>query len=796
MDISLEAWRSIRTFVRHPSQWVVAAVCGLAVGASVAVGIVLRTVVMEPVRPVGDLDRIVTIGGIASGASVGDPLKWWGRAASLEKLTAYRVGDTTLGAGDAGEWVRAAEVSVDFFRVLGLTTDRGRGFEADDVSNARQVVVVSQAVWTRLERLGPPMTQSIRLGGVDYNVIGLAPKPLTFPADTAYWILNPLGATPQVSFMDGAGEMPGLPVAKQYGWIGRLRPGSSVAQLTGEMEALLTATERELSSKTGLRYGTVVQVRLLSDALLGPVRSTLRMATAGTVCLLAAALVHLFAYSIGRVVGRRQELDIRVTLGASSSRINALLLLDASILAAASGIIAAFAAYYSLTAARLLLLQAGVSMSVGSGWLWAGAAALGLSMACAATAAKAGTRGLLKQTEFSTLKSRSTAQGVLGFRTRTVLLSATTALAFPLVLGAASTTATFVERTDSSRGFEANGRLLAQVRLERRATVGPQLSLLQTRILDRVRQVEGVTEAAFVSQLPFTKQDRRFVQVSANGSIRPLAGNVEVTPGSLAPLGIRVIRGTSTMPSDRSGVVVNTVLAKLLWNDADPLGQTLDLQKTRYRVIGVVTPTQTFDEDRDVAELYRPFVDVSPSGQPTMMINLLIQCGSSCTAIAPVVNGILESEGASAVSSGPFLDSVRRASGSLRTRTIVWIAYATLALGVSLIGLASLVAYNVRVRRFEIAVRAALGATPFRIVIGLTREVLLFAASGVILGATASRLGARLFEQIFGSAAFPSLQMLASVGGALLVAMLLGAIVPVALALRRSPRLSQDLRFG
>ena len=123
----------------------------------------------------------MTVGGIAPGAAIGDPVVWWGKAPALESIAHYLVGDAIVRGSGATRWVRIAEVSGQFFSAFGLPPSIGRDFQPTDGAARQPVALLSYALWeTNFKGTSTPVGATIRVNGVTYDVVGVAPGTSTF----------------------------------------------------------------------------------------------------------------------------------------------------------------------------------------------------------------------------------------------------------------------------------------------------------------------------------------------------------------------------------------------------------------------------------------------------------------------------------------------------------------------------------------------------------------------------------------------------------------------------------------
>jgi len=656
-------------------------------------------------------------------------LAWRERSQLIETFAAYAFRRAVLTGMADPEQLRVVRTTPEFFQVVRTEPVVGRLFAATEEQAA--VVVLSHGLWQR--KFGGQWSavgQTLRLDSVPYTIIGVLPQSFQFPErDLDAWI--PL--------------QPG-PEDRQSGafWletVARLKPGVSLAQAQQEMSAIAArlGAERPADRELGV---TLVGLR---DEIAGPFKPALVMLTAAVLGVLAIACVNVAGMLTARGAARRREVAIRTALGASRRRVVRQLLTEAVILFVLGG---ALGVALGSALLRLIVRVAPPSLS------WLGDVSLDGPMLGVALGMAALT-GVL----FGVLPSwkaagadvaevvgsgvRGAGRGGLSQRFRWALVVSQIAIATIVVSATSLSLTSLVHSQRVNLGFEPGHLLTAAVQLPRSRY--PEAAARQQffdRLLERARALPGVTGAAagssvLLGRLP--NSSNFSIEGRPEGIEQPLTFDI-ITPDFFRVLQVPLLRGRFFSDRDRADgqlvAIINETTARTHWPNEDPLGRRFKFGSPGgdapwLTVVGIVADTRRAGVEYPVStESYQPHT------QGPRSMTVLIRTAGEPAAIAPALRAVVREldQDLALARVAPLDELIDSQTAARRFNTLLLGAFGTAAMALTTIGLYSLLAYLVVLRRHEIAVRLAIGGTPNHVLGLIVRHVSWVVAIGISLG--------------------------------------------------------------
>ena len=652
-----------------------------------------------------------------------------------------------------------AQVSWNFFDVLGVRAARGRTFATEDgVPSPDPPVVVSWPFFQR--RFGGDASvvgRRIVLNDTAVTVLGVLPQGfgLRFRADAS------IPDEPQVfqTFSEDLAKTHRL--IRYYQVVGRLAPGATIDDAAREVASIAAELARRYPFYTVGNHSFYL-VPLLADTT-RQVRPMLMALLGGAVVVLVAACVNVAGLLLARAVARRREVATLVALGADRRRLSCQFVAEGLIIAAAgaaAGLITGFAALRAIVALRPPGLDRLAQASINTPVL---AAVGGIACLWGALFALAPLAESKRMTVATGLQSLSPAHGRLRYRARSILVIAQIALGTALIVTASLLVRTMdaLHRVDT--GFETDARALT-FRLSfppGRYSSSAEVNAFSRELETRLAALPGVTSVGAISHLPFDTlgnwSSKYFPEgPGQNLSVARLADTRAVTPGTLQTLGVHLVEGRWFTEDDardsRHVVVVDERLAARTWPGRSAVGQRIhvpflidrQVTTTWAIVIGVVRHMRYRTPDAEVQEqLYFPFRQNLRSPMAYILRTSMDPAAISADArrVVASLDPLLPT-----YEMAPLDSYVARAMSSRRFTAVLITSFAFLALALAGVGLAGLVAYSVASRHREFGIRLALGATPARVRGTVLTEGLLLAVLGIalgLLGAVAAAHGMR-----------------------------------------------------
>jgi putative ABC transport system permease protein len=734
----------------------------LGVGASTALVAVVNAVVLKPL-PLPDPDALVRIyderpatGALRAGVTTGNLADWRRRARRFRGIAGHYTMGRTLTLGSESEVVLAAQVTEDFFPVLGVRAALGRTFTPEETraalfNNAAApvspdpVVVLGHALWQRRFGGDPGVVgRAIVVERRPMRVVGVMPEGFATPAPEVQLFL-PWG-------------LPEQPPRDQHyvSGLARLAPLTTIAQAEAELRGIAGALAREYPQTN---EGWSVRLVSLREDLVGDARRSLFVLLLAVALVLVVACANVALLSLARSLERLPEASLRQALGASRARLLRQFLMEPLLVSAGGGALGVLLASLGLT----LLKRAGAGVPR---LHEVALDPVALAFACAATLAAALVSGLPAALRLARAEPAADLAGAPGrlaggegrHALRDGLVVAEVALAVVLLAGASLLVRSYQRLRAVDPGFEPRGVLVAPIFLDMEHYGGGEKSrVYYATLVDRLRSLPGVIAAGAATALPASPLGPDFERPvwpegAPEAERAPRSAWVRmVTNDYFRTLGLRVVagRGFDERDSPRAprSVILSEGLARRLYPGGTAVGERLVVDYSTagsypYDVVGVVGDVR-FSGPRAEArhEIYLPHAQ-----RPYLVMNVAVRASIDPRFLAPAVRQVLHELDPAKPAHGLYdlAELVSATYSRDRQLMLVLTAFAAVAVLLSLVGVHGVLSHRVRERTREIGIRVAVGASEAQLLRWISgqglRLVLLGTALGVALAAALARV--------------------------------------------------------
>lgn len=633
--------------------------------------------------------------------------------------------------GEQPEQVRVDAVTVDAFRVLGVTPALGRDFLPEEEAPGQgPVALLTHAAWIRRFGGDPGiLARGLSLDGRSHRIVGVLPRGFHTPRGAE--VFTPLTIGPKERGDFGAHYLRVF---------ARLKPGATLAgarvdmdRVTAQIKELYRAEKAPPELVDRLFYGATPMI----EEVLGQGAMVLRGLQGAALLVLLLAALNASALLLARALARRGEFALRSALGATSSRLLGHILGEGALL--------------GLTGALLGLGLAWAGLGPGGralAWAFPGLPMEGLSMDWTTVRTSLALGPLLGALCALPARPRADLAHALRVDGRSVvgsggllrrrLVIAQLALATALLGGAAWIHGGLQGLLRRDLGLRPEGVWtfsLSPTRDMRRDDA--RMALLQSQLLDEIRKEPGVEAAGILNNMPMSGW-RSDLNIRVPGDPEPRDPEARaISPGALSALGLRLLKGRDFTEADVPGappvVLLTRGLARACFGEADPIGRQI-LIDGPATVVGVVEDYREFGPSQPAPPtFFLPFAQGAAVNRHTLHVALRMGGSAPSRArLQALVNRV--APGVAVTRLVDMDTNLRESLGPQRMARAFLGLFALLALLLALGGVYGLTVAALAQRRGEFGLRNALGATPGDLLAMVLHETARLALAGGILG--------------------------------------------------------------
>lgn len=751
---------------------VAALTLALGIGANTAVFTIISTLLLNPL-PVAKSSELVAINTtqakmttqsgefqLMSYLNIKD---FRDRTHSFSSFAAHS-NPTAITMSNTGEPHRifVEVVTGNYFETLGIHPFMGRFFlpREDVTPGAAPVVVLGYAAWQgRFGGASDIVGRTIKLNNTPFTIIGIGPKGFK----GLYAVFGPDVWVPSMMAEEILPAEQGNALRDRaillFTGIGRLRPGLTIAQARAELNIVASSLEKEFPDAN---QGQAVAVRPLNQAAYGPERqpllfgSTLLMAIVGLVLLIASSNVANLL--LARAAVRRQEIAVRLALGAGRMRLIRQLLTESVLLGLLGGVLGLLFGYagcqflwsfrpaeFALNFAELRISPSvfvfALAVSVLTGLLFGVVPALRTS--------RTPVSEVLKE------ESRAAGRSRNRISLANTLLAGQVAVSLVLLVVAAMVLQSIQREYSIDPGFETKHVALFMMYPGQAGYDQTRTKQFYTQARDRVGSVPGISSLSWASNLPLWGRKETGVVIEGqeqrkkSEAISAVVDTVDLN--YFSTVGISLVEGRDFTQEDRDIstpiAIINDTMAAKYWPNQSPLGKRLQLPRGKdfVQIVGVVKTAnyQTLGE----APQSCIYIPLRQNYSDAMILYVRTERDPSATLAA--VQGEIRT-----LDPGLPVDDIR--TGTKVIDQALWGAkigvallgvFGLLALSLASVGLYGIMAYSVNQRRREIGIRMALGAGQASVLRLILSQGMTLVIGGVALGLILSLLLGRMLSK-------------------------------------------------
>jgi len=810
---------SARMLIKNPG-FTLIAILSIAIGVganaamfSVADGLVIRPLPVPRAGEVMTINALLAAGGRASQFSYPEYIDLRDQTRSFNGLVAYELVVTTfINRPDEPAQRRAGmTVSGNYFEAMRVRPALGRFFRADEdlVPGRDAVIVLDYDEWQQRFAADPTIVdRRIRVGTVDFTIIGVAPRGFTsidHDLHPAFYVPLAMYSTIQI------GVPPDVLTRRDQRTFtvkGRLKPDVSLAQAREDVRQIGRNLERSYPDTNRNRTFTVqTQLDAFTSGSGRADATFVAMFLTLAFIVLVVACANVAGLLTSRAPARSREIAMRLAVGAGRSRIIRQLVTESLLIAIGGGalglafgyaVIAMFQRIEYATDIPLKLTYALDARALIVGIVVATAAALASSLVPAWRAAGTDLVSTIKDP--GAVASRR--QRLWG---RSTLVCSQIALSLALLTVSMFLYRSFQAELVKGPGFRTDHILTVTFDPGLARYDDARARVFYRQVKEAVQALPGVTSVSLASAAPMKTGDIRGVQVVPEGfQFRDGVENIwppsiDVDDRYFATVGIPIVNGRAFSPGDTADAprvaIVNQTFAARYWPGLNPVGKRLRLDsadRAFAEVVGVAADVKYFF----IVESPVEFVYLSQMQGSPPRTTLLVGTRDAAAGMAAPVRDVVRAIDPNMPVFGvrtleDFYDSRIVYTSQLVVGSVVGMG--SMGLVLALVGLYGLVSYNAQRRTREIGIRIAVGANPAAVLRMVLRHGLTLAIIGIVMGLAVSAAANQAMSAAFATTVFGRLGSEGSVAVymqtvvALIAVVMLAAYFPARRASRIDP---------
>jgi len=780
----------------------------LGIGANAAIFSVVRGVLL---RPLANRDESHLIYIRQSAPGIGTENAWFSvpeiddlreRVKSFTMIGGFsQIGFTMIGLGEPRQ-VRAGVVDGNYFEVIGLRPVLGRLLNsADDGPSAAGAAVLTYRFWTAGFNSDPTVLGKVVRFETGFGrattatIVGVLQPSDPFPAETEL-IANVVTSPHHLSATMVTGR-----THRMTELFGRLAPTATLESARTELREVHSAIVQEHPEAYAKKANFTINAVPLRDEITSRARTILWVLLAASGLVFVIACSNVANLILARTVRRESEIAIRAALGASKATLRRTLLAESLLLCGTGAVVgvaiaplmfevlARYASRFSVRA---------VDLTFDANALW-----IGVVLALAAAVLLGFVPRLPSSDASQGLGLTSSGLRITGATKRRLRSFATIQIAasFVLLAGAGMLIKTLIALQSTQPGFQTASILAINLPTLTEGRTREQIRGFYRQLQERVSTLPAVERVALGSTVPWRDDSGNFAlafsaegKKNANPQDDPRAKPRSVSPGFFATLGIPLLAGRDFNDADRNGaervVIINSHLANQLFPGqdpvnrhvmwTDPVSKFIDLNMEQRRIVGVVADVD--DSHIDPVPTMTIYSPVEQEGGNRLFIRVT---GNPYTLVPAIRRMAHELSPEQPVERAATLEDIKAERlAPDRLNAIVFGGFAGVALAISIVGVAGVLAFSVSARTREFGVRLAIGSQPQRLLREVLSEGIVMAGIGVIAGGLGGYVLARLIGSYVMAVQLPTMTPIIGAAAVLIGAATIASLLPAMRASR------------
>ncbi len=766
-----------RMLLKKPGFTLIAVITlALGIGANTAIFSVVQAALLSPL-PYDESSRLVVVwqsypqrGMDLVPMSFPNFVDLRDQAQVFEEVGVFgNISMSLTGSGEP-ERITGMRVSATLLPISGVAPLMGRAFlPEEDRPGGNRVVTLSHGLWQRRFGADPQIVgENIILDDQSRTVVGVMPPdfdfpppfkitfasiPVTYPS-ADFWVPVALDANTQ-----GRGS-------RNFGMIGRLKPGVTLQQARAEMNTIARRLEQQYA---GGNTGLELRLLPLYEQVVGKVGPVLYLLFGAVGFVLLIACANVANMLLARSAGRASEIAIRLALGASRWRLIRQLLTESLLLSLLGGGLGLLLASWAVDLIVAIspdslprVKEVGINGPVlGFTLLISLLTGIVFGLAPALQASKPDLNEALKE------GGRSAAGSFGRSRLHGLFVVAEVALALVMLVGAGLMMNSFVRLQRVNPGFNPENLLTVRVSLpQSRYGQTPQQTSFYQQVIQRFETLPGAQSVSAIDTLPFQNENNGGLRIEgyAPSSFydRPQANYRTISPSYFRVMGIPLRRGREFRPDDVAGqpgvAIINEEAARRFWPNQDPIGKRISPDGAGFppgvwlSIVGIAGDVRHSTLDAaPKPEVYWAYPQY-PVRSLTFVLRTTIEPMSLAAAARKEIWAVDQDLPITRLQTMEGLISASIAQQRLYLSLMG--VFAAVALLLAAVGIYGVMSYAVAQRAHEIGIRMALGAQTsdvLKLVVGQSMKLTMM---GVAVGlVTAFGLTRLITNLLFGVSA-------------------------------------------